>query len=34
MICRNAVVFISQLPRLLLLADHIERPSSTPASTT
>ncbi|MBE1579622.1 hypothetical protein DI005_18020 [Prauserella sp. PE36] len=25
MICRNAVVFISQLPRLLLLAAHIER---------
>ncbi|WP_091679998.1 hypothetical protein [Amycolatopsis marina] len=25
MICRNAVVFLSQLPRLLLLADHIER---------
>jgi hypothetical protein len=25
MICRNAVVFMSQLPRLLLLAAHIER---------
>jgi hypothetical protein len=25
MLCRNAVVFTSQLPRLLLLADHIER---------
>jgi hypothetical protein len=25
MLCRNAVVFTSQLPRLLLLYDHIER---------
>ncbi|QUW85600.1 hypothetical protein SMIR_41880 (plasmid) [Streptomyces mirabilis] len=25
MLCRNAVVFTSQLPRLLLLSDHIER---------
>ncbi|GAB2835899.1 hypothetical protein GCM10027073_74340 [Streptomyces chlorus] len=25
MLCRNAVIFTSQLPRLLLLADHIER---------
>ncbi|WP_030782124.1 hypothetical protein [Streptomyces sp. NRRL S-920] len=25
MLCRNAVVFTSQLPRLLMLADHIER---------
>ncbi|WP_329144857.1 hypothetical protein OIU91_09855 [Streptomyces sp. NBC_01456] len=25
MLCRNAVIFTSQLPRLLLFADHIER---------
>jgi hypothetical protein len=24
-LCRNAVVFTSQIPRLLLLSDHIER---------
>ncbi|MFE2972778.1 hypothetical protein ACFXKC_56530 [Streptomyces sp. NPDC059340] len=29
MLCRNAVVFTSQIPRLLLLSDHIERMRTT-----